>query len=39
MKKHEVVTLKKSMNFGSMKDELSKEVEQFLNKKLMKATR
>lgn len=34
MKKYEVVTLKKSMNFGSMKDALSKEVEQFLNKKV-----
>jgi hypothetical protein len=34
MKKYEVVTLKKSMGFGSMKQELSLEVEQFLNKKV-----
>ena len=34
MKKYEVITLKKAMSFGSMKEELSKEVEQFLNKKV-----
>jgi hypothetical protein len=34
MKKYEVITLKKSASFGSMKEELSKEVEQFLNKKV-----
>jgi hypothetical protein len=34
MKKYEVITLKKGMSFGSMKEELSKEVEQFLNKKV-----
>lgn len=34
MKKHEVHVLKKSSSFkGSMKDELAKEVEQFLNEK------
>lgn len=33
MKKYEIITLKKSAGFGSMKEELSKEVEQFLNKK------
>ena len=33
MKKYEVITLKKSAGFGGMKEELSKEVEQFLNKK------
>lgn len=34
MKKHEVHVLKKSAGFsGSMKEELAKEVEQFLNKK------
>ncbi len=34
MKKYEVITLKKSASLGSMKEELSKEVEQFLNKKV-----
>ena len=34
MKKYEVITLKKAMSFGSMKEELSKKVEQFLNKKV-----
>lgn len=35
MKKHEVHVLKKSAGFsGSMKEELAKEVEQFLNKKV-----
>ena len=34
MKKYEVITLKKAMSFGSMKEELAKEVEQFLNKKV-----
>lgn len=33
MKKHEIHILKKSAGFGGMKEELSKEVEQFLNKK------
>lgn len=33
MKKHEVHILKKSAGFKGMKEELSKEVEQFLNKK------
>lgn len=32
-KKHEVHILKKSAGFSGMKDELAKEVEQFLNKK------
>lgn len=35
MKKHEVHVLKKSAGFtGSMKEELAKEVEEFLNKKV-----
>ena len=34
MKKYEVITLKKAMSFGSMKEELSKEVEHFLNEKV-----
>ena len=34
MKKYEVITLKKSASLVSMKEELSKEVEQFLNKKV-----
>lgn len=33
MKKHEVHILKKSAGFKGMKEELSKEVELFLNKK------
>lgn len=33
MKKYEVHTLKKSSGFKSMKEELSKDVEQFLNRK------
>ena len=33
MKKHEVHILKKSAGFSGMKDELSREVEVFLNKK------
>jgi hypothetical protein len=33
MKKHEVHTLSKKAGFSSMKDELTNEVEQFLNKK------
>ena len=33
MKKYEVHTLKKSSGFKSMKEELAKEVEQFLNRK------
>jgi len=33
MKKHEVHILKKSAGFSSMKDELSREVEAFLNSK------
>lgn len=33
MKKHEVHILKKSAGFKGMKEELSKEVEQFLNQK------
>lgn len=33
MKKHEVHILKKSAGFKGMKEELSKEVEHFLNKK------
>ncbi len=34
MKKHEVHILKKSAGFSGMKEELAKEVEQFLNKKV-----
>lgn len=34
MKKHEVHILKKAAGFGGMKEELAKEVEQFLNKKV-----
>lgn len=34
MKKYEVHTLKKSSGFKSMKEELSKDVEQFLNRKV-----
>ena len=34
MKKYEVITFTKAMSFGSMKEELSKEVEHFLNKKV-----
>lgn len=34
MKKHEVHILKKTAGFSSMKEELSKEVEQFLDKKV-----
>ena len=34
MKNHEVHILKKAASFGSMKEELAKEVEQFLNKKV-----
>ncbi len=34
MKKYEVITLQETMSFGSMKEELSKKVEQFLNKKV-----
>lgn len=34
MKKHEVHTLSKSVGFSSMKEELSKEVEHFLNEKV-----
>ena len=33
MKKYEVHTLRKSSGFKSMKEELTKEVEQFLNRK------
>ena len=33
MKKHEVHVLTKTAGFSSMKEELSKEVEQFLDKK------
>lgn len=33
MKQYEVHTLKKSAGFSSMKEELSAEVERFLNKK------
>jgi hypothetical protein len=33
MKKHEIHILKKATGFTSMKEELSKEVELFLNKK------
>ncbi len=33
MKKYEVHTLSKKAGFSSMKDDLTKEVEQFLNKK------
>lgn len=33
MKKHEVHILTKTAGFSSMKEDLSKEVEQFLNKK------
>ena len=33
MKKHEVHILKKTAGFSSMKDELSREVEAFLNAK------
>jgi hypothetical protein len=33
MKKYEVHTLKKGFSFSSMKDELTKEVEVFLNRK------
>jgi hypothetical protein len=33
MKKHEVHILKKTAGFSSMKDELSREVEDFLNTK------
>ncbi len=34
MKKYEVHTLSHSSSFGGMKDKLSKEVEQFLNRKV-----
>ncbi len=34
MKKHEIHTLSKKAGFSSMKDELTNEVEQFLNKKV-----
>lgn len=34
MKKYEVITMQEAMSFGSMKEELSKKVEQFLNKKV-----
>ena len=33
MKKYEIHTLSKKAGFSSMKDDLTKEVEQFLNKK------
>ncbi len=34
MKKHEIHTLTKKAGFSSMKEELTKEVEQFLDKKV-----
>ena len=34
MKKHEVHILKKTAGFGGMKEELAKEVEHFLDKKV-----
>lgn len=34
MKKYEVITLQETMSFGSMKEELSKKVERFLNTKV-----
>jgi flagellar basal body-associated protein FliL len=34
MKKHEVHTLSKKAGFSSMKEELTKEVEHFLDKKI-----
>lgn len=34
MKKHEIHTLSKKAGFSSMKEELTQEVEQFLNKKV-----
>lgn len=34
MKKHEVHILNRTSGFSSMKEELSKEVEQFLNEKV-----
>ena len=34
MKKYEVITLQEIMSFGSMKEELSKKVEHFLNTKV-----
>ncbi|MBL7885915.1 MAG: hypothetical protein JNJ52_04150 [Flavobacterium sp.] len=34
MKKHEIHTLSKKAGFSSMKEDLTQEVEQFLNKKV-----
>lgn len=34
MKKHEIHILKKTAGFSSMKEELTKEVEQFLDRKV-----
>jgi flagellar basal body-associated protein FliL len=34
MKKYEIITLSKETGFKSMKEELTKEVEQFLNRKI-----